>query len=339
MSPAVFVTGATGYVGQRVVTALSGAGWHVTALSRQPARTPMGAGVRFVTGNLRTVSSYARELAGCAAVVHCARSNTPDEEQRAREDVEDSLALWKAAQAADVPRFIHLSTISVYAVPAEGLVTEDSPYTSLSDPYSQSKVRIEQQLLARTDGPQVCILQPGCVYGGRGGWWSGALPDMMRRGTVLLPDYGRGTANLIHVADMAHAVQLVVAAPAAAGRYIITDGRPVPWSEYYDLLEASIGQAATLRLSTDDCRALAAQLRNRSVLARLRRVVTRRLRGQRPVFPPTDHAITQAVSRAVFSPSRAEADFGFTAARRLAPRQPRAGTTSTRQAGEIFPFL
>jgi len=318
----VFVTGATGYVGRYVVAALTEAGWPVTVLSRQVSAAPVDPRVTHVVGDLGAVSAFAGTLTGCVAVVHCARSSDEDEATRTRQDVEGAHALWDAARSAGVPLFVHLSTISVYALPAAGLVTEDSPYTSSPDAYSQSKVAIERQLLATSDGPQVCILQPGCVYGGRGGWWSGALPEMMRRGTVLVPDYGRGIANLIHVEDMARAVLCALDAPAARGRFIITDGRPVPWADYYDVLEAMIGHTATLRVSTDDCRALAARLRDRSLFARLRRAVTRRVTGRRPIFPPSDSAITQAASHAIFSPARAAALLGFTAQRQLGPIGP-----------------
>src|SRR5690606_11622882 len=94
----VFVTGATGYVGQRVVPALTDAGWHVAALTRQPSPALAGPSVTPVMGDLRTVSSYAGALTGCTAVVHCARSTAPDEQQRAREDVDAAVALWTAAQ-------------------------------------------------------------------------------------------------------------------------------------------------------------------------------------------------------------------------------------------------
>jgi nucleoside-diphosphate-sugar epimerase len=311
---AVFVTGGTGYVGRRVVAALLAGGWHVRALTRRRGGR-FGGHAQAVIGDLADVSRWAPHLAVCEAVVHCARSTSPDAGQRGDEDVSHAAALWRAAREAGVRRFTCLSTISVYVRPDEGTIDESFPYTDADDPYAQSKVAIERALLAEPSGPELGILQPGCVYGAREGWWSGALLEMMRHGTLLVPDYGRGVANLIHVDDVAAAVLTAVTASAVSGRYIITDGRPVTWAQFYDALESGVGHRATLRLSTDACRAQAARLQDRRLGARMRRAFVRRLTRQRPIFPPSAAAIADAVSRSIFNPARAAAELGFRASR------------------------
>lgn len=319
MKPVVFLTGASGYVGRHVVSSLTHAGWLVRALTRRVDSAPVSEHVVWVAGDLTNVEASARALEGCAAVVHCARAAHTDAVERSRLDVEGTLALWAAATQAGVQRFLHVSTISVYDLPADGIVDEAGPYTTHDDPYAQSKVAIERALLAQTGGPELAILQPGCVYGASGGWWTGTLPDLMRRGQLLVPNHGRGIANLIHVEDLAEAVRVAVTADAVGGRFIITDGRPITWAEFYDALEALVGHPATVRLSTDECLALAARLRDCGVLSRLSRVLGRRLTGQRPIFPADDFALIQASSRAVFTPARAAELLRFRAGRVFSP--------------------
>jgi dihydroflavonol-4-reductase len=271
--------------------------------------------VSWVSGGLADVAGFARALEGCAALVHCARADHDDPSERSRLNVEGTLALWAAAQRAGVPKFMHLSTISVYELPVDGTVDERAPYTTRDDAYSQGKVAVERALMAQTGGPALGILQPGCVYGGSGGWWTGTLPDLMRRGMLLVPDYGRGIANLIHVEDLAGAVLAALAADRLNGRFIITDGHPITWAAFYDVLEVAVGHTATLRLSTDECLALARRLRRRDWLSRVQRELQRRVTGSRPVFPADDLALVQASSRAVFSPARAADALRFRAAR------------------------
>ena len=314
MTPTLFLTGGTGYVGRHVIEVMTPAGWAVRALTRR-AEAVEGEGVTPVVGDLTRVDTFARGLDGCTALVHCARASHEDSTGRARQDVDGTLALWEAARQAGVRRCIHVSTMSVYALPAEGTVDETSPYTTSDDPYARSKVAIEQALLAQTTGPELGILQPGCVYGASGGWWTGTLPDLMRRGTLLVPDYGRGIANLIHVEDLAGAVLAALTVETISGRFIITDGRPITWAEFYDVLEAVVGHLATLRVSTEEARILAARALDHRLLARVRRAVIRRLTGRPPVFRQDTHAITQATSRAVLSPARAAAVLGFRAQR------------------------
>lgn len=316
----VFVTGATGYVGRHVLVMLARAGTPVRALSRRPHVDATGH-VSWVSGDLSNVSQFARMVDGCAAVVHCAKAGHEDAPAGVSADVDGTLALWHAARNGGVSRFIHLSTISVYELPPHGVVDETCPYTNRDDAYARSKIVIEQALLAQTGGPALGILQPGCVYGATGGWWTGTVLDLMRRGTVLVPDHGRGIANLIHVADLADAVGAALAADQLSGRFIITDGRPITWAEFYDVLESIVGRRATLRLSLDACLARAAQLRRRDPLARLRRTVERLLTGGRPVFPADDLALLQAASRAECRPARAAELLGFRAARAFGAAQ------------------
>ncbi len=318
MKPVVFLTGASGYVGRHVVSLLTSSGWAVRALTRRRDPAPAGKDLSWVTGDLADVDCFVRALEGCAAVVHCARANHDNATEWSTLDVEGTLALRAAAGQMGVQRFIHVSTISVYELPTDGLVDETGPYTTRDDAYSQSKVAIERALLAQTDGPELGILQPGCVYGSSGGWWTGTVLELMRRGMLLVPDHGRGIANLIHVQDLADAVRAALTVGRIDGRFIITDGRPITWAAFYDALEAEVGRPATVRRSTEECLTMAARLRDRGVLARLRRELGRRWTGSPPVFPAEDSALIQASSRAVFSPARAAAVLQFRPTRRLA---------------------
>lgn len=312
--PVVFLTGGTGYVGRHVIPALVAAGWTVRALTRR-AGAVQGEHTEAVVGDLTRVQEFAGALAGCAALVHCAKAGHEDVTARAQQDVDSTLALWDAAREAGVSRTIHVSTISVYAFPAEGTVDETGPYTTSTDPYAQSKVAIERTLLAQSGGPELGILQPGCVYGARGGWWTGTLPELMQRGRLIVPNHGRGIANLIHVEDLADAIVGALAAERIHGRYIITDGRPITWAEFYDVLESAVGHPATVRVSTEEARVLAAQALDHRLLSRIRRAVVRRLTGRTPLFGQDDAAITLASSRAVLSPARAASELGFHAQR------------------------
>jgi hypothetical protein len=69
----VFVTGATGLIGNALCAALAGRGHAVTALSRAPdAARRLPAGVRVVKGDPAEAGAWQEELAGCDACVHLA---------------------------------------------------------------------------------------------------------------------------------------------------------------------------------------------------------------------------------------------------------------------------
>lgn len=109
-APLLLVTGATGYVGGRLVPRLRQAGFRVRVLARDPARLadrPWRAGVEVARGDVLDPATLAPALAGAAAafyLVHSMRSG-PDFAER---DREAARAFGRAAAAAGVPRIVYL---------------------------------------------------------------------------------------------------------------------------------------------------------------------------------------------------------------------------------------
>jgi uncharacterized protein YbjT (DUF2867 family) len=105
----VLVTGATGYVGGRLLTALVTAGHHVRCLARRPEALQHRAGpqVEVVAGDVQDPVSLERALAGCRAayyLVHSmgVRSGFEEADRRA------ALSFGAAARAGGVRRIIYL---------------------------------------------------------------------------------------------------------------------------------------------------------------------------------------------------------------------------------------
>nr|WP_191872468.1 NAD(P)H-binding protein [Streptomyces filipinensis] len=98
----ILVTGATGTIGGDVVRQLAARGEKVRALTRDPARAQVPAGVEVVRGDYRDPASLDAALAGVTAAF-LLRPPGPDEGQDA--------ALVAAARAAGVGRLVKLSAI------------------------------------------------------------------------------------------------------------------------------------------------------------------------------------------------------------------------------------
>jgi uncharacterized protein YbjT (DUF2867 family) len=105
----VLLTGATGYVGGRLLTALITADHHVRCLARRPEALQHRAGpqVEVVAGDVQDPSSLERALAGCRAayyLVHSmgVRSGFEEADRRA------ALSFGAAARAEGVRRIIYL---------------------------------------------------------------------------------------------------------------------------------------------------------------------------------------------------------------------------------------
>lgn len=105
----ILLTGASGYVGGRLLPLLVAEGWHVRCLARQPdqlvARVP--AGVEVVAGDVLDAASLGRAMEGVAAAYYLVHSMgaTGDFEEQDRRAADQFAA---AAKAAGVQRIIYL---------------------------------------------------------------------------------------------------------------------------------------------------------------------------------------------------------------------------------------
>lgn len=310
----VLVTGGRGFVGSAAVRRLLEGGTAVRVLTQRPDALPpdIAQRVECAAAGLGDPAAIRAAVSGCATIVHCARSGAADPALRHHDDVAGTVQLLDAGRAAGARRFVHLSTISVYPVLAEGPIDEACPYGATTDLYSTAKRRIEAEVLDRQGDWDVRVLQPANVYGPGRGWWGHDLPALMRRGRVILVDGGAGTANLIHVDDVARAIALAAAGRGVrGGRYLLTDGRPVPWRAYFAGLERLVGHPATVSLSAPHAKRLSRRLRTASLAARAVRRLARACTGRPPLYPLDDDAVDRYASRAVFVIDRARRELGF----------------------------
>ena len=99
------LTGATGFVGSAVARVLAARGHRLRLLVRPTSdrRNLAGIDAELALGDLTDAASLARAAAGCRYVFHVAadyRFWVPDPEAMLRANVEGTLAVMRAAQAA-----------------------------------------------------------------------------------------------------------------------------------------------------------------------------------------------------------------------------------------------
>ena len=303
------VTGGTGIVGRRVARRLAGAGWDVAILTRQHNPSPVE-GATFMRGDLGDPASLVAGVAGRDLVVHCALS-------KSGLDVRAAGHLADAAIGAGVRRLVHVSTMSVYPVVARGTVDESWGYVAPDSPdvYAVTKSHIERAILARADRLHVGILQPANVVSPDGGWWTSGIVALMKSGRLILVDDGAGTANLVHVDDVAAAAVLAATTEYASGsRFLIADGHPGRWRDYLGHLDKIVGGGALAPMTWDAAKRYSRGVRDRSGPARVIRGAMRRLTGARPIWPMDDITIDRFASQAAVSIEHARRVLGFSPA-------------------------
>src|SRR6476659_2556441 len=145
----ILVLGASGYVGSRLLAMLRETAWAQPIGASSRAR-----GEGQLRLDTRDGAALAEALRGMDAVVNCVAGDAASIGLGAR-------MLAQAAAAANCPRVIHLSTMSVYG-DREGCTDETSQPGPLLGWYDQAKRDAEQALKGyASQGGTVAVLRPG----------------------------------------------------------------------------------------------------------------------------------------------------------------------------------
>ena len=225
----VLVTGATGFVGPKIVAALTDRGLDVRVLARRPERAA-GLGVEVAGGDVTDPSSLAAAVAGCTHVIHLVaiiRGRPADFERVMTEGTRNLVA---AAQAADVTRFVLMSALGTSE---HGTV-----------PYYRAKWDEERAVI--DSGLEHTIFRPSFVFG-RGG----ALPTFIQQvklsPVVTVIGDGKQRSQPIAVEDVASAFALAVDDPRAANRTFDLGGPEiVDWNQLYLTIARVLGKTRRL---------------------------------------------------------------------------------------------
>ena len=240
-----FVTGAAGFIGRELCSALQARGDTVVAGLRSAGSGPW---VRAVVGDLVDSPPQVSDLEGIdcgfhlAGKAHAVCDSRRDEAGYFRVNTDATRTLLERCREAGVRCFVYMSSVKA-AGPGCDEVQDETVQVRPDTPYGRSKLAAEQLVLEGGYVPEPVVLRPTMVYGVTR---KGNLPRMIeaiRRGRFPPLPATSGRRSMVHVADVASAALLVSGASRAAGqRYILTDGRRYSTREIYEWICVALGR-------------------------------------------------------------------------------------------------
>jgi len=237
----VVVTGATGFIGDRLVERLVRDGVQVRCLVRNLGRAVRLARlpVEIVQVDLSDQSAVDAAVAGFDYIFHCAY----DRESQSQ-NISALRNLSAIGTARGIRRLVHVSSFAVYQPFPDGQLTEKTRDGDRSSPYVGMKLELEQIAfdIVRQSKAPITIVQPTLVYGPFSKTWTNIPAEMMIRGNLILPDNGEGLCNPVFIDDLVDGLILSALSPDAVGeRFIISGPGPVTWAKFYTQLAQALG--------------------------------------------------------------------------------------------------
>ena len=241
----VFVTGASGFIGQAVVKKVLQAGQSLTALLMPQEPDSLGAGASIVRGDVTKPETLAGLMKGADALIHLAGAVGFQTWKNCLAINRDGTAnVVREAVASGVRRFIHMSSVSVYGRTPGVPIREDFPLKKIGDPYGDTKIDgegivREQEHLGKLD---LSVIRPTVVYGPGENKFLPALLQNLRSGKFRTIGDGEQPVDLVHVDDLAAFVLRVLEEPRSIGRtYNLANPSNPSWNEMVKTLCAELG--------------------------------------------------------------------------------------------------
>jgi nucleoside-diphosphate-sugar epimerase len=220
MEHTIALTGATGFIGNRVARRLVANGCKLQALTRTTSdRSRLsGLNIHWVEGALEDLDSLKRLVRGVNAVVHCAgavRGATQAHFDRSNVDGVAQL-VQAVSEQHPVPRFLLISSLAAR-----------EPEIS---PYAFSKRQGEVVLTAKSGQIPWTVFRPPAVYG-PGDREMLPLMQWMARGIAFILGSGDTRFSMLYVDDLAEAIRHWLLDDCSQGQvFELHDGHPNGYS-------------------------------------------------------------------------------------------------------------
>ena len=243
----VLVTGATGFLGSRLVEKLiidHHAQVRVIVRNFSKATHIARFSIEMMKGDVTNPADVDAAVKDCDIVIHCAwgYSNKDNEKEIKQSNIEGLKNILTAAEREKVKRTVFVSSQAVYPDREKGIITEKSSSRYTGNAYPDTKIECEELVrsFGERDVPAV-IIQPTAIYGPWSTIWT-VNPLMRLKKMYMALNDADGLCNAVYVDDVVEALVLASVHEKAIGEtFLISGEEPVRWKDFYGAYEKMLG--------------------------------------------------------------------------------------------------
>jgi len=257
LKPNILITGATGFVGARLVAELLLQQFSISAIVRgEDSVVPVGA-EKIIKGNLTNVSDWFPVLKNIDIVIHVAgRAHIMNDDaidpvtEFRKVNTNVTLNLAKQAAEIGVKRFVFISSVKV-----NGEKTYlDKPFKPDDDfvpcdPYGLSKYEAEKGLMAlsKETSMEVVIIRPPLIYGAGVKANFASMIRWMDKGIPLPFGAVHNQRSLVALDNLVSFIICCISHPKAANEiFLISDGEDVSTTQLLKKVADALGKKTML---------------------------------------------------------------------------------------------
>lgn len=235
----ILVTGATGFIGARIVEVLHLSKKRKVRASIRQWSSAASLGrfpVDIVLMDLMDKKSIEKALEGVTEIIHCAKGPEGVTAEGTRNLLD--IALQKG-----IKKIVHLSTTEVYG-DVSGEITEDTPFSYTGNEYNKTKIDAEKACWEYFEkGLPIIVIRPSIVYGPFSKNWTVRFAEMFLKDEWgIYESYGGGFCNLVYIDDLVGAILTALDNDKAIGQAFNVVGPDIiTWNEYFEKFNEKMG--------------------------------------------------------------------------------------------------
>jgi nucleoside-diphosphate-sugar epimerase len=251
----ILLTGASGFIGHRLLEFLENSQFDVTSAVRR--QLSKNSAKHFFIESLDGKTDWNASLADKEVVIHVAGlahvKNKNIDPTGARNlfwevNAEGSINLARQAAAAGIKRFIFISSIGVNGSSTEKPFNQ-ADIVNPCDAYAESKYEAEKRLWELQDqtGMEVVIIRPPLVYGTNAPGNFGSLVSWVQKGLPLPLGSIHNKRSFVALDNLVDLIITCIDHPGAANEtFLVSDGEDLSTTQLLQGVAAAMGKPSRL---------------------------------------------------------------------------------------------